>query len=108
MSDYHKTMGQIAQVARKLVGGEDINGFYFHPACVEDAGHLIEQLRPLLDKYDRQMIEAARDELAQTLPHLQTPASLPLPMPSADVPIAALRGQRRSRVSAASGVSNER
>jgi hypothetical protein len=55
-------MGQIAQVARCLVGGKDINGCHLHPACVEDAAYLLGQLRTLLDKYDRQMIEVSRGD----------------------------------------------
>jgi hypothetical protein len=60
VDDYHKTMGQIAQVARCLVGGRDINGFPVPQAGIEDIGRLLGQLRVLLDKYDRQMIETAR------------------------------------------------
>ena len=60
MSDYHKTMGQIAQVGRCLVGGRDINGFKVPQAGIEDIGRLLGQLRALLDEYDRQMIEMVR------------------------------------------------
>ena len=60
--EWRRTMGEIAQVARCLVGGEDINGFDYPSASIEDAAPLIAQLRDLLDKYDRQMIEATRDE----------------------------------------------
>ena len=60
--EWRRTMGEIAQVARGLVGGRDINGFNHRPASIEGAGPLLDQLRALLDKYDRQMIEATRDE----------------------------------------------
>jgi hypothetical protein len=60
--EWRRTMGEIAQVARGLVGGRDINGFNHRPASIEGAGPLLDQLRDLLDKYDRQMIEATRDE----------------------------------------------
>lgn len=60
MSDYHRTMGQIAQVARQLVGGKDINGFYSSAATIENAGPLTRALRELLDEYDRQMIDMVR------------------------------------------------
>jgi hypothetical protein len=59
VDDYHKTMGQIAQVARCLVGGKDVNGFPVPQPGIEDIGRLLGQLRVLLDKYDRQMIEAS-------------------------------------------------
>lgn len=62
MSDYHKTMGQIAQVCRCLVGGRDLNGFPVPQPGIEDIGRLLGQLRALLDEYDRQMIEATRNE----------------------------------------------
>lgn len=60
--EWRRTMGEIAQVARGLVGGRDINGVDYPSASIEDAAPLIARLRDLLDKYDRQMIEEARDD----------------------------------------------
>ena len=59
---YLRTMGKIAQVGRCLVGGRDENGFPVPQPGIEDIGRLLGQLRALLDEYDRQMIEATRDE----------------------------------------------
>jgi hypothetical protein len=58
--DYMATMGRIAQVARCLVGGRDINGFQVAQPGIEDIGRLLGQLRELLDTYDEQMREAAK------------------------------------------------
>jgi hypothetical protein len=57
--DYMATMGRIAQVARCLVGGRDINGFQVAQPGIEDIGRLLGQLRELLDTYDEQMREAS-------------------------------------------------
>ncbi|NCC40571.1 MAG: hypothetical protein EOM21_14175 [Gammaproteobacteria bacterium] len=57
--DYMATIGKIAQVARCLVGGRDINGFHVAQPGIEDIGRLLGQLRELLDLYDEQMREAS-------------------------------------------------
>lgn len=62
MSDpeYLSTMGQIATICRQIVGGRDINGIEHESANVWNIGYLIAELQPLLDRYDRQMLEASR------------------------------------------------
>jgi hypothetical protein len=64
--EYLATMGQIARVARCLVGGKDINGFPVPQAGIEDIGRLLGQLRALVDEYDRQMMREAMRKNAAT------------------------------------------
>ena len=58
-NDYMATMGQIATVCRRIVGGRDINGYLIHGASLLDIGPLAEELQRLLNEYDQQMLEAS-------------------------------------------------
>jgi hypothetical protein len=60
--DWKPLSGKLASLARRLVGGEDLNGFPIPPATVEKAGSLIAELRRVLDEYDLRVLEAAEDE----------------------------------------------
>lgn len=48
--------GALAGAARRVVGGDDLNGFPVAPATLEGVGPLISALRKALDEYDRLVV----------------------------------------------------
>lgn len=54
--------GKIAQVARSITGGKDINGFMVSPATIWDVSGKVERLRELLDEYDQLMLAMHYEE----------------------------------------------
>jgi len=54
--------GRVSNIARHIVGGDDINGFPIRPASVEHISSLIRTLREAVDEYDAEIIRRTYDE----------------------------------------------
>ena len=52
--------GKLAEAARRVVGGRDLNGFAIAPASVLSVSAVADQLRAALDAYDEEVIALAR------------------------------------------------
>lgn len=56
--------GNLADSARRLVGGHDLNGWPINPANIYNVAQLAEELRRALDNYDQEVINLLESRIS--------------------------------------------